>query len=107
MSALAQHSGRGRPAAVSQTTENATGSAAVIEEVIVTARKREERAIDAPVANCTNTPSPRFSMAGNQLTSNARSARSTSLSYSPWMSRMAASRRVKPMSAITSRSRWS
>ena len=52
-------------------------------------------------------PSPRFSTAGNQLGSSARSARSTSLSYSPLMSGVTASKRVNPISASTSRRRWS
>ena len=54
-----------------------------------------------------NNPSPRFSTAGNQLGSSAMAARSTSESYSPWMSGVTASNRVKPARDSTSRRRWS
>ena len=52
-------------------------------------------------------PSPRFSTAGNHFGSSAICARSTSVSYSPLMSGVTASKRVKPTSASTSRRRWS
>ena len=52
-------------------------------------------------------PSPRFSTAGNHCGSRAICARSTSVSYSPWMSGVTASKRVNPVSARTSRKRWS
>src|ERR1700674_101672 len=51
-------------------------------------------------------PSPRFSTAGNHVGSSARSARSTSLSYSPSMSGVTASNRVNPTRATTWRGLW-
>ena len=52
-----------------------------------------------------NTPSPRFSTAGNHWGSSAIWALSTSVSYSPLMSGVTGSSRVKPARAWTSRSR--
>ena len=68
---------------------------------------RVSHALTAAACSPTKRPSPRFSTAGNQLGSSASAARSTSVSYSPSMSGVIASKRVKPASASTSRNRCS
>ena len=68
---------------------------------------RASQLITAVARSWTNNPSPRFSTAGNHAGSRAICARSTSVSYSPLMSGVTASKRVKPTRARTSRKRWS
>ena len=90
---------------------------AVLRPALVPAREVHRAAARPPAARAssctasarswTKMPSPRFSTAGNHCGSSAICARSTSVSYSPLMSGVTASKRVKPTSASTSRRRWS